>query len=289
MRVTNSVHAIRIPFEVPIAPGVKMPRFVYAYLVVGRRVIVIDSGVRGSERVILDYLQTLARSPADIAAPILTHSHPDHVGGAAALVRASGAKVLAHPAERAWIEDLRLQETERPVPGFSSLACENVKLDGLLADGDMLDGEGVSLRVLHTPGHSPGSISLLLESEGVLWTGDAIPQPGGMPIYEDVPGSLRSMERLRALPGVAVLLQSWDQPAAGQAARQAIDAGLAYVRRVHETTLRLAQARGSADMDALCKNVVAELGLPPPAANRLVARTLAAHLRAGSPDLGSGQ
>jgi len=280
MRVTPLVHALRIPFEVPIVPGVKVPRFVYAYLVVGRRIVVIDSGVRGSERAILDYLETLGRTPADISMLILTHSHPDHLGAAQALRNASGLQVLAHPAERAWIEDLQFQERERSVPGFASLACDNVELDHMLDDGDVVDCDDMQLRVLHTPGHSPGSISLYMEKEGVLWTGDAIPQPGGMPIYDDAVASVRSLMRLRTLAGVDVLLQSWDEPIRGEAVRQTIDDGLAYVRRVHDVTLRLAATEGSADLPGLCSKVVAELGLPPFAPNLLVARTLAAHLRA---------
>lgn len=279
MQVTPHVHALRIPFEVPIAPGLMVPRFVYAYFVIGQRVVVIDSGVRGSDRAILDYLQTLGRTPADISMLILTHSHPDHVGSAQALRQACHLQVLAHAAEQAWIEDLQVQQQERPVPGFASLACDNVTLDRLLADGDVLNCDDLQLEVLHTPGHSHGSISLFLQSEGVLWTGDAIPQPGGMPIYEDVLATVQSMQRLKALAGVEVLLQSWDEPLRGPAARQALDDGLAYVQRVHDATCRLAATQGSADLPDLCKKVVAELGLPPFAANPLVARTLAAHLK----------
>ncbi|MFP6890827.1 MAG: MBL fold metallo-hydrolase, partial [Nitrospinota bacterium] len=62
-------------------------------------------------------------------------------------------------------------------------------------------GGGVRVEVLHTPGHSPGSISLFLPGEGALMCGDVVPGPGALPIYEDIRQTLESLDKLRAVKG----------------------------------------------------------------------------------------
>jgi hydroxyacylglutathione hydrolase len=68
------------------------------------------------------------------------------------------------------------------------------------------------MEVTHTPGHSEGSISLWLSAEGALFSGDAIPLPGEMPVYDDPQASVKSIKRLKAIVGIKVLLAAWDQP-----------------------------------------------------------------------------
>lgn len=281
MQVSEHVHAIRIPFQVPVAPGKAIDRFVYAWLIGGEHVCLVDSGVAGAENAILEYLAGLGRQPADIARLVLTHSHPDHIGAARAIVQAAGCTVAAHPAERAWIEDVELQARQRPVPGFTSLVGGSVPVDRLLEDGNIVPIEdGLHLEVLHTPGHSPGSISFYLPQDRVLISGDAIPVPGDLPIWTDLATSVRSVERLAALPAVDTLLASWDAPRCGQEIRQALQNGLCHLQRIAETTRHIATEAPPANPMDLCRRVVTELGLPPAAANPLVARSLAACLEA---------
>lgn len=281
MQVSEHVHAIRIPFQVPVAPGKAIDRFVYAWLICGRRVCLIDSGVAGAEKAIFEYLAGLDRQPADIARLVLTHSHPDHIGAARAIVETAGCTVAAHPAERAWIEDVELQARQRPVPGFTSLVGGSVPVDRLLEDGNIVPIEdGLHLAVLHTPGHSPGSISFYLPQDRVLISGDAVPVPGDLPIWTDFAASIRSVERLAALPAVDTLLASWDAPRRGQEIRQVLQNGLCHLQRIAETTRHIAQQAPPADPMDLCRRVVTELGLPPAAANPLVARSLLACLEA---------
>ena len=166
MQIAKNIHALRIPFNITDPSGKMIPRFVYVYLILGEKIYLIDSGVASSEKIILDYLKKIGRSPEEISTLILTHSHPDHIGAAKAIKSITGCIVAAHTAERAWIEDVDLQERERPVPGFQTLVGGSVKVDLVLQDGDILDlGDGNRLHVLHTPGHSPGSISLWLPED----------------------------------------------------------------------------------------------------------------------------
>jgi hydroxyacylglutathione hydrolase len=280
MQIGRSVHAVKIPFEVPFAPGCSIPRFVYVYAVLGAEIFLIDSGVASSHSMITALLQKEARHPQDVSTLILTHSHPGHIGGARGIQNACACWIAAHEAERDWIEDVGRQKSMRPVPGFDTLVEGSVEIDQFLADGDVLDpAPDVTLRVLHTPGHSPGSISLFLEQEGVLFAGDAIPRPGNMPIYDDVAASARSIRRLMELQGVRVLLSSWDEPREGQDALKAMNEGIGFLREVHRAVRDAAAGAKNADPTELCPRVVELLGLPAFAANPLVARTLRAHLK----------
>jgi hydroxyacylglutathione hydrolase len=281
MKITQHVHAIKIPFQIPVAPGVLVPRYVYTYLIIDEQVTIIDSGVSGADETILSYLADLGLPPIAISTLILTHSHPDHIGAALPLQKASGCRILAHLAERDWIGDIDLQQKQRPVPGFSNLVIGSVKVDRLIEDGEGINcGKDLQCRVFHTPGHSNGSISLFLEAEGVLFSGDAIPQPGTMPIYVDVLDSARSIRKLMRISGVKILLSSWDEPRWNGDIHRSLQEGLDYLKSIHEVVLHSsASGEYSGNPMGLCQFVVTEIGLPMFAANNLVATSFNAHLQ----------
>ncbi|MEU8316432.1 MBL fold metallo-hydrolase [Micromonospora sp. NPDC048887] len=93
-----------------------------------------------------------------VLAIVATHAHDDHVRVAPELARATGAPVLLHPADRVlW--DMTHPGTEP---------------DGDLTDGQTITVGGTTLRVLHTPGHSPGACSLYAPDLGTVFTGDTL-------------------------------------------------------------------------------------------------------------------
>ncbi len=282
MQVTPAIHALRHPFQVPVAPGIALDRFVYSYLIAGETITLIDTGVAGCETRIFDYIQSIGRDPSEISLIILTHSHPDHIGAARAIREATGCSVAAHPAERAWIEDVERQNRERPVPGFATLVGGPVPLDFELDGGVTIDIDGTGeyeLEVMHTPGHSAGSISLFLPGNGALFSGDVIPVTGDLPVYDDVVGSVRSIRLLRAVRSIRVLLSAWDEPRYGDAAYEQMDLALEYLRKIHAAVIASA-GDGDPDPMELTRKTVAALGLPPQAINPLLSRTFAANLRA---------
>jgi len=125
-----------------------------------------------------------------------THGHGDHIGGVSALRAATGAAVAIHESDAAMLSDAMLSGA-----AVFGLPQETTAADRLLKEGDSLalDG-GLSLAVLHTPGHTPGSICLLGES--VLFSGDCL-FAGGIG-RTDLPGGdeeamMASLARLRAL------------------------------------------------------------------------------------------
>jgi glyoxylase-like metal-dependent hydrolase (beta-lactamase superfamily II) len=280
MKVTPSVHAIRHTFRIPTGPTSTLDRFVYSYLIYGDTITLIDTGVSGSEKEIFDYIRSTERDPSEVALIILTHSHPDHIGSARAIQQMTGCSIAAHPAERAWIEDVDLQNRDRPVPGFATLAGGSVPVDHELVDGDSIEPDENrrnELLVFHTPGHSKGSISLFLHSEGALFCGDAVPVAGDLPVYEDAAASVQSVKKLRRLKGIRVLLSSWDEPRSGDAAYQQMDKALDYLQKIHTAVLSSA-TDGSDDLMALTRKTAATLLLPPQAVTPLMARTFTANL-----------
>ena len=93
-----------------------------------------------------------------VVAIIATHAHDDHVRVAPELARATGAPVLLHPADRVlW-----------------DMVHPDTAPDGELTDGQTISVGGTTLRVLHTPGHSPGACSLYAPDLGAVFTGDTL-------------------------------------------------------------------------------------------------------------------
>jgi glyoxylase-like metal-dependent hydrolase (beta-lactamase superfamily II) len=93
-----------------------------------------------------------------VRAILATHAHDDHVRVAPALAEATGAEVLLHPADRVLWDLVH----PRTPPG------------GDLRDGQSVEVAGTTLRVLHTPGHSPGACSFHVPELGVVFTGDTL-------------------------------------------------------------------------------------------------------------------
>jgi len=116
-------------------------------------------------------LEVLRRHNLKVRAIVSTHTHIDHVGGLAALHRATHAPVLIHDADLGLYRTLDTQAQWLGVP-----TPEIVQIRDFVKEGDMLRWGGFLARVLHTPGHTPGSISLVVEGAGAPDRGHAAPQ-----------------------------------------------------------------------------------------------------------------
>lgn len=273
MQITPRIHAINIPFVVPTPAG-SINRSVNIFLYCGAKITLIDSGVAGSEQYIYQYLEQIGLHPKNIEHLILTHSHPDHVGAAKEIQRTTGCRVSAHIAERNWIEDTNQQEKERPVPGFHTLVGGSVPVDTPLYGGESIFvDQGISLEVIHTPGHSAGSISLWCPSDKVLFTGDAVLVPGDMPIFDNYQSAVCSLRKLGNID-LKWLLSAWDEPKQSAEAKILLAESIDWLRNINVTVHKFSKIRGSGNYMEICRNVVAELGLPQFAVNPLVASSL---------------
>jgi len=144
---------------------------------------VIDTGLPHSEKKILAYVTSLGKRVQDVKRIIITHADFDHIGGLAALQAATGARTYASRIEADAIARGKSSREINP-SGFSLrrvlfalirpfIKATPVKVDEILAEGDTLPVLG-GLRVVETPGHTPGHISLFAPSAKVLFCGDSM-------------------------------------------------------------------------------------------------------------------
>jgi glyoxylase-like metal-dependent hydrolase (beta-lactamase superfamily II) len=279
MQVSDHIHAIKIPFKLEVHPGSMLDRFVFAFLIYGKRIGLIDSGVKGSETMIIDYVRQTGRNPHEIDRLVFTHSHPDHIGGGDALRRQTGCDIAAHSEARPWIENVDHQYAARPIANFYDLVGGSVPVDIGLTDGDRLElGGGHQLEVIHTPGHSKGSVCLLHKRDRALFTGDAVPKAGTVPIYEDVLASRQSIKKIQQIKGVEVLMTSWDDPHRGERVKSFLKAGFNWFQQVHDAVAGETAERDSGDLVATSARVLKRLGFPETAAIPIITRSIKAHL-----------
>lgn len=282
MKITESIHALEIPFKVPVTPEIHVDRIVFAYLIFDKKITLIDSGVAGAESIIFDYIKKNGRDPNEISTLILSHSHPDHIGSAQFIKEITDCRVFCHSAEKGWVEDVERQARERPVPGFDSLVGGSIAVDELLQDGDLLRiDEDIQCKVIHTPGHSAGSISLFFEDEKVLFSGDALTLPRDLPVYDDIATCVASINTLKKLEGIEILLSSWEAPIRGKdQINRRIESGIAYLQKIHNAVINIHEKNKQTGIE-LCKQVVAYLGLPPFVANPLLVKAFTSSLVVG--------
>ena len=286
MRVTEHIHSLLLNFEIEMPTGAKIKRFVPVYVIDSEHLTVIDTGVKSGAEEIFECIESFGRKPEDVEFVINTHGHFDHVGGNGVLAERAQPRFFAHRRDKAIIESLEYQERSRPVGNM----CEkntsgSVRVTDLLDEGDVIDlGGDMKIEVLHTPGHSPGSISLYIPSEGALFCGDVLPEPGALPIYEDMGQTLESLNKLRAINGAEVLLsQLSDRIWRGAEVQVHINNGEAYIRiineLVHQASAELGEAASVKDIGA---RVFSELGLPEAGLIPIVQTSIMAHLTAES-------
>ncbi|QMU78203.1 MBL fold metallo-hydrolase [Streptacidiphilus sp. PB12-B1b] len=167
----------------PLAPGVThipTSKRDNAFLVDGDDgLTLVDVGWAKAPGVLLAALAELGRKPGDIKRIVLTHAHPDHVKGAAELRERTGAAILIHQADAAWLEAGRVPAEGRSgavgrlIDRIPALHWTPVTPDGLLTDDQLIEGSD-GLRVVHTPGHTPGHIVLVHEPSRTVLLGDAV-------------------------------------------------------------------------------------------------------------------
>lgn len=232
MKICEGVHQLRIDFNV--TPEIK--RYVYIYIIQGKeQFYLIDTGVKGSDVKIEEYIHNIGKISNNINAVLLTHSHPDHIGALKSIQERYRCCVYAGEGERAWIEDVDLQYKERPIPGFYELVEGSVLVDRILTDGCTICLEpGITIEVMGTPGHSKGSLCFYFKEKQILFTGDAIPEPEDALVYESSLDSENSLKRLDLLDGISIYCPAWDKVYDSQGGRKAVRKGLSRISKIRE-------------------------------------------------------
>jgi len=197
--------------------------FGQAYIIKDQGAIMIDSGEPKKGKAFLKGLKEVSVKPEEVQLIVLTHGHWDHIGSAAEIKEITGAKIVMHQNEKRWLE-----ESLKPMPPgvttwgsiFGKLVTWGIvpfkhiratKVDIILEDKEFsLNDYGIEGKVIHTPGHSSGSVSILLDT-GEAFVGDLavnkfpLRLTPGLPIFaEDLPKLIESWQKLLDLGVITV-------------------------------------------------------------------------------------
>lgn len=159
-----------------IAPGVHAVRLlnVYAFLIDEPQLSLIDAGLIGSAGRVQRYVKGIGRTLDDLGRIICTHAHPDHIGGVRELAGERDVDVLMHPADLEGLKvTLRDAVANRNRGQLIAYFTRHPGEATPVTDGQVLPILG-GLQVVHTPGHTPGSICLYAARLKLLFAGDTL-------------------------------------------------------------------------------------------------------------------
>lgn len=196
-----------------ILPGL----YTFTGLIIGRvyaiedddGLTLVDAGIKRSARKILLQLAQTGKKPDQVKRIIVTHAHPDHIGGLPELAAATGAQVICSAREREYVEGLAAAPVapKEAVHGIQRLltAVGGKPLPGTPVTRTVEDGEIIDsvfarqggLQVVATPGHSPGHIALWQLQLRLLITGDTLSRMGSSGLTLPFPAFTFDMAQAR--------------------------------------------------------------------------------------------
>ena len=175
----------------------------------GNELTLIDAGFPGKEQVVFGAIAKLGMQPSDLKHLVFTHGHPDHIGSAAAIVRATGARTYMHATNAPLAESGGPFRPMRAAKGLlqnivfrlvwdANEQMEPFAIDQQIAEGETLPIAG-GLHVIGVPGHDAGQVAFLWQESSLLIGGDVFGNIFGLadPIgFEDEAEGHRSQRKL---------------------------------------------------------------------------------------------
>jgi len=180
-------------------PGLSSPEDCCIYLVdAGSELVLIDSGVGHSVNKIEENIGSIGFEPALVWHIIATHCHIDHIGGLSSFINKYGSKIIAHEPDSAAIAGENDELTAASMYGVKYMPVNvDVILKGELENLNLGD---MNFNFLHTPGHTPGSLSVYIDTaDGRVLFGQDIHGPFSPSWGSDLREWRKSMEKLLAL------------------------------------------------------------------------------------------
>lgn len=203
--------------------------FDQCYILKGDGIIAVDAGQPKKGKVFARALESAAIDPHHVKLVVLTHGHWDHIGSAREIRLLTGAKLAMHRAEVHWLENSLTPLSPGITPWGRVLSALHkvfmpiVKVPGTKADlvlGDeslSLVDFGIPGRVVYTPGHSSGSVTVLLDT-GEAFVGDLamnkfpLRLSPGLPIFADDPPAVISSWRMLIELGATTVYPAHGKP-----------------------------------------------------------------------------
>ncbi|MEX2702619.1 MAG: MBL fold metallo-hydrolase [Candidatus Baldrarchaeota archaeon] len=181
---------------------------IYVIIDEDRKAMLVDCGTGLYFNQLLNTLDKLNVDLKNIKCIILTHMHFDHSGGVVKLLERRSIDVLAHKIDAKYLEE---GDDEYVFAWGFGAKLKPIKISAYLEEGNNINFGDFNFKVLHTPGHTKGSICLYDEEKKILLSGDTVFAGGGVGRFDLPSGSLRdlinSLERLskikvdKLLPG----------------------------------------------------------------------------------------
>ena len=211
------------------------------YLLMGEQVVMVDAGASGETEDFMRGIADVDVHPDEIKLVVITHGHADHIVMAQSIKRITNAQIAIHQAEREWLESGR-PPLPPGVTTWGRIMIALSKWTGLprwhippTSADILLDDEGMSLReygvpgkVIHTPGHSPGSVSVLLDS-GKVFVGDMamsakwLRLTPGLPIFAESVEQVRESWTRLLRAGARTVYPGHGEPFSADVIRQALE------------------------------------------------------------------
>lgn len=229
--------------------------------------VLIDSGLDGNAELFAPYI-------GGEKAIVATHGHWDHIG-LHRYLRQRGATLYAHTGDRRYFEDhawhwqdlFGQYRNDFDLPPARETVLRQCIGGEVLIDEEITDGQTLSLfgrilEVLHTPGHSDGSVCLLEKESGALFTGDSLMGRGfftGLPQYTDPTAYMASMQRLKTLT-VDTVYSCHNEPMSGSLLAQKAQDGIDITQETEAILIRELQKTAQPTLRELVATVCQSLG-----------------------------